>query len=116
MHTTHRMFLHSWAYGIWFTVHRLARSTEPFWRLARLGCTPKRDTNFGSAPLMLNNQYTRFDEPQGDAVCASRSFDELGAAHVRALMVFAKAVSGGALGLIVIGAVWFGYILVNVGN
>jgi hypothetical protein len=46
-----------------------------------------------------------------------RSFgDGLGAAHVRALMVLAQAVSGGALGVIIVGAVWFAYLLVSVGN
>lgn len=65
---------------------------------------------------MFNEQHTRVEERPA-ALCVGRSFnDGLGAAHVRALMVFAKTVNGAALGVIVVGAVRFAYILISVGN
>jgi hypothetical protein len=54
---------------------------------------------------------------QADAYPAIGAFDDrVGAAHVRALMIFAKTVSSGALGAIVIGVLWFAYILLTVGK
>ena len=66
---------------------------------------------------MLNDQHIGLGGRRVDAPCVERSFnDGLGAAHVRALMVLAKAVSSGALGAVVMGTLWFGYILVSAGR
>lgn len=66
---------------------------------------------------MSERRHSGLGACRADAYPAIGAFDgRVGAAHVRALVILAKTVSSGALGAIVLGVLWFAYILLTVGR